>query len=43
MTDIAKRIGLIAPASNMWRRGKSVSRLQRPKGGFTAENFPEPR
>ncbi|WP_458686398.1 hypothetical protein [Nocardia tengchongensis] len=37
------QIGLIVTAWNLWRRGRSVTKLQRPKGGFTAENFPEPR
>ncbi|QLY33287.1 hypothetical protein H0264_14545 [Nocardia huaxiensis] len=36
-------IGLIVAAWNHWRRGKQVSKLQRPKGGWTPENFPEPR
>ncbi|MFJ9368771.1 hypothetical protein ACIRRA_30695 [Nocardia sp. NPDC101769] len=37
------QIGLIVTAWNLWRRGRAVTKLQRPKGGFTAENFPEPR
>ncbi|MFD7841366.1 hypothetical protein ACFV4K_00300 [Nocardia sp. NPDC059764] len=41
-TSDRDQIGLIVAAWNLWRRGKSVSKLQRPKGGFTAENFPEP-
>ncbi|MEC3957532.1 hypothetical protein VMT65_31175 [Nocardia sp. CDC153] len=36
-------IGIIVAAWNYWRRGKQVSKLQRPKGGWTPENFPEPR
>ncbi|MFE3229868.1 hypothetical protein [Nocardia sp. NPDC059228] len=36
-------IGLVVAAWNYWRRGKQVSKLQRPKGGWTLENFPEPR
>ncbi|QLY33957.1 hypothetical protein H0264_18530 [Nocardia huaxiensis] len=37
------QIGTIVTAWNLWRRGRTVTKLQRPKGGFTAENFPEPR
>ncbi|MGW4126250.1 hypothetical protein [Nocardia sp. NPDC004711] len=37
------QIGLIVTAWNLWRRGRAVTKLQRPKGGFTSENFPEPR
>ncbi|GAB2666432.1 hypothetical protein GCM10027088_51470 [Nocardia goodfellowii] len=37
------QIGLIVHAWNLWRRGKHVSKLQRPKGGWTPDNFPEPR
>ncbi|MGW0245515.1 hypothetical protein ACWDYH_02635 [Nocardia goodfellowii] len=37
------QIGLIVRAWNLWRAGKRVSKLQRPKGGWTPENFPEPR
>lgn len=36
-------IGLIVAAWNYWRRSKQVSKLQRPKGGWTVENFPEPQ
>ncbi|MEU6587008.1 hypothetical protein [Nocardia sp. NPDC046763] len=42
-TSDRDQIGLIVAAWNLWRRGKSVSKLQRPKGGFSIENFPEPR
>ncbi|MEV6101467.1 hypothetical protein [Nocardia sp. NPDC051981] len=38
-----EQIGLIVTAWNLWRRGRAVTKLQRPKGGFTSENFPEPR
>ncbi|MFE3080903.1 hypothetical protein [Nocardia tengchongensis] len=37
------QIGLIVSAWNLWRRGRAVTKLQRPKGGFSAENFPEPK
>ncbi|WP_280359325.1 hypothetical protein [Nocardia otitidiscaviarum] len=37
------QIGLIVTAWNLWRRGRAVTKLQRPRGGFTAENFPEPK
>jgi hypothetical protein len=30
------------PNWNNWVRGRSATRLQRPKGGWTAENFPTP-
>ncbi|MEV6769932.1 hypothetical protein AB0N05_15025 [Nocardia sp. NPDC051030] len=36
-------IGLIVAAWNHWRKGKQVSKLQRAKGGWTVENFPEPQ
>ncbi|NUS43740.1 MAG: hypothetical protein HOQ24_08655 [Mycobacteriaceae bacterium] len=36
-------IGLIVMAWNLWRKGRQVSKLQRPKGGWTPTNFPEPR
>ncbi|MEC3953803.1 hypothetical protein VMT65_12255 [Nocardia sp. CDC153] len=42
-TSDRDQIGLIVAAWNLWRRGKTVSKLQRPKGGFSVENFPEPR
>ncbi|MFI6867584.1 hypothetical protein [Nocardia sp. NPDC050406] len=42
-TSDRDQIGLIVTAWNLWRRGRTVSKLLRPKGGFTADNFPEPR
>ncbi|WP_157574610.1 hypothetical protein [Nocardia jejuensis] len=42
-TSDRDQIGLIVSAWNLWRRGRAVTKLQRPKGGFTAENFPEPK
>ncbi|MGX1805180.1 hypothetical protein ACWIGI_05650 [Nocardia sp. NPDC055321] len=42
-TSDRDQIGLIVAAWNLWRRGRGVTKLQRPKGGFTAENFPEPK
>ncbi|MFJ9365424.1 hypothetical protein ACIRRA_13530 [Nocardia sp. NPDC101769] len=42
-TNDRDQIGLVVWAWNLWRRGKTVSKLQRPKGGFTKDNFPEPR
>ncbi|NNH75860.1 hypothetical protein HLB23_39430 [Nocardia uniformis] len=42
-TSDREQIGLIVTAWNLWRRGRTVSKLLRPKGGFTADNFPEPR
>lgn len=35
-------LGLYIQAWNHWRSHRRVSRLQSPKGGFTAENFPRP-
>ncbi|SUA80410.1 Uncharacterised protein [Nocardia otitidiscaviarum] len=42
-TSDRDQIGLIVTAWNLWRRGRSVAKLLRPKGGFSADNFPEPR
>ncbi|WP_282779970.1 hypothetical protein [Nocardia sp. CC201C] len=42
-TSDRDQIGLIVTAWNLWRRGRSVVKLLRPKGGFSADNFPEPR
>lgn len=42
-TNDRDQIGMIVTAWNLWRRGRTVSKLLRPKGGFTADNFPEPR
>ncbi|MEG8184274.1 hypothetical protein GZH49_38110 [Nocardia terpenica] len=42
-TSDRDQIGFIVTAWNHWRRGKQVSKLQRPRGGWTATNFPEPR
>ncbi|MFB8001538.1 hypothetical protein [Nocardia sp. NPDC056000] len=42
-TSDRDQIGLIVFAWNLWRRGKRASKLQRPKGGFAVENFPEPK
>ncbi|WP_378736000.1 hypothetical protein [Nocardia brasiliensis] len=36
-------LGLGVTAWNLWRDNRSVSKLQRPKGGWTRENFPQPR
>jgi len=35
-------IGLYTLAWNAWRAGRSLTKVQRPKGGWTPENFPEP-
>lgn len=42
-TSDREQIALIVTAWNLWRRGRAVSKLQRPKGGYTPENFPEPK
>lgn len=36
------QLGFLVYTWNNWVRGRSAQRLQRPKGGWTAENFPTP-
>jgi len=41
LSDI-DQLGFVIQTWNNWVRGRSATRLQRPKGGWTAENFPNP-
>lgn len=41
LSDI-DQLGFLTYTWNNWVRGRSASRLQRPKGGWNADNFPTP-
>lgn len=38
-----EQLALLILAWNAWREDRELSRMQLPKGGLTAKNFPEPR
>jgi hypothetical protein len=38
-----EQLALMILAWNAWRKGGELSRMQLPKGGLTAKNFPEPK
>ena len=38
-----EQLALLILAWNAWREDRELSRMQLPKGGLTARNFPEPR
>lgn len=38
-----EQLGFAIIAWNHWRKGREVTRLQTPKGGFTLENYPAPK